>query len=209
MHMTAASQIASAGASDCPSVLLVHADQRRGADFEARMRNSCGDCRIAVLPPRVEARPSIPGDVDVVLVPLDGGMEAVVFAAALTFERPWLRPVFIGNRSSYPEAEALHSLGARYVTSEPEVWRWLPGALLPLSRHARASRLLLDAEQAIPPPPPAAGADTSLPLAFAEQRFREAYLRTALAGAGSHKAAALVAGVPYATLRSMTEKLQV
>jgi hypothetical protein len=187
----------------------VHPDGRQGADLAARLRKLCGPCRIVVLPPQREARALAPDDVEVMVVPLGKGVDSVAFAASLLPERPWVHAVFISDGDSYPEAEALRCLGARYLVRDPEVWSWLPAALAALGRHARASRALAEAERAIPPPPRAANAASVLPLASAEQRFREAYLRVVLAGAGSHKAAAQIAGVPYTTLRSMLEKLHI
>ena len=174
----------------------------------ARVRQLCAGCSLVVVPPTEEARGLVPRECEVMLVALGHGVATLAFAVSLLPEQPWLHPVFVSDGGLCPEAEALRCLGSKYVLPASQLWSWLALAIGPLSAHARALRSLAEAERAIPPPPASPLVpEPALPLPQAEQRFRETYLRVVLARAQSQKAAALVAGVPYTTLRSMVEKL--
>jgi hypothetical protein len=71
--------------------------------------------------------------------------------------------------------------------------------------------MLLAAARNIPPIPPFEGRhpDRIEPLPAAEQRFREAYLRTLLAPGRDRETVARLAGVPYRTLCQMIRKLDI
>jgi hypothetical protein len=174
----------------------------------ARVLSIDSVARVLVVPPDDRAWGMLPAESEVLLVDITHGAQTVGFAASVLARLPTAHAVFVTDGRLRPEAEALRGLGAKYLLTDAQVWNWLAQALGPLSRHARARRHVSDAERAIPPIPgwdPTPDPAMSLPMA--EQRFRESYLRCVLSRSHSQKAAALLAGVPYTTLRSMVEKL--
>jgi len=194
--------------AETPIIGIINPDQGGALAMAAQVRLIDVRARVTILSLDERARDDVPQDSEVLLVDVTQGPAIVGFAASVLASRPTAHAVFLTDGRLRPEAEALRGLGAQYVLTHGQVWLWLEQALHPLSRHARARRQLAAAERAIPPAPawdPLPELTLSLPAA--EQRFRESYLRCVLSRSPSQKAAALLAGVPYTTLRSMVEKL--
>lgn len=192
-----------------PSVGILGSDQEDSARMAARLRELRPDSQVSVLSSGDDA-PLACEKLDVLLVALGVGVSKLGFVFSLLPENPWMHTVFMCSGQLCPEVEAVRCLGARYVVAEPEGWSWLEGALLPLTRHSRALRALKAAQVTLPPRLPMEDGSVQAPwlaLPEAEQRFRESYLRGILARARTQREAALLAGIPYTTLRSMIEKL--
>jgi hypothetical protein len=116
--------------------------------------------------------------------------------------------VAITEHANDTAAAALRDFGVDRVVLKDDAIPWLSQALESLGSIARAKRLLRRSRSAIRETPrvdPFEG-PSFLPLAVAEARFREAYLRALMAQTGSRALAAKGAGIPYRTLCYMLER---
>jgi DNA-binding NtrC family response regulator len=137
------------------------------------------------------------------------GNQGLAAGIDLLKEAPGAELAFVVERTDLPEIRAARDIGISRFIRADNLAHYLSTAIEPLARLARARRAHEEAQravQALPAweddPPVAA-----LPLAVAERRFRESYLRASLAQGGGRRATAQLAGVPYTTLCVMLRKL--
>ena len=144
------------------------------------------------------------------------GSEGIALGIELGKQAPSAEMVFLIEDRNDPELRVARDMGITRFVEIRNVATWLAMALEPLARLARAQRDLQEARREV------AGLDiwaaekaypdrdeTSriLPLAVAERRYREAYLRGVMAKADGRRNAARIAGVPYTTFCLMLRKL--
>jgi CheY-like chemotaxis protein len=121
---------------------------------------------------------------------------------------PHVEVIFLADSMESPEARAARDIGLSRIVDVAALPQWLPTALGPLCTIARAGRQLAEARDALNLPQPTASFFRAhLPLAVAEKRYRETYLRACLVQAGSRPGAARLAGVPYSSMVVMLRKL--
>jgi hypothetical protein len=122
---------------------------------------------------------------------------------------PELEIVFVVDEAGAPEAQAAWDLGWERLVAADSLEEWLAQGLKPLANLVRLKRRVtlahhevqrLSAGNVVPSVAP-------LPLAVAERRYRETFLRSKLAMAGERREAARLAGVPYTTFCVMLRKL--
>jgi len=117
--------------------------------------------------------------------------------------------VLIVDDPGAPEVQVAFDAGCARVVRSDGLGAWLDRGLLALGQLVRAERRAAlaraEAEELaagnVPPAP------SALPLAVAERRYREAYLRAKLAQACGRREAAALAGIPYTTFCVMLRKL--
>jgi DNA-binding NarL/FixJ family response regulator len=147
---------------------------------------------------------------DVLLVDLlFGGSEGIALGLDLVKKVPHAELVFVVRDRSAPEVRAAVDLGITRFLEASELPQWFDLALDRLARLARAQRMLDEARRSVGELTWWRGEAPSspLPLAVAERRYREAFLRANLAKAGGRRMAAKMAGVPYTTFCMMLRKL--
>ena len=117
-----------------------------------------------------------------------------------------------------PSFHALGAAGVRCYSDIEEAVRSLSRCHAPLRRRARARRAFADATHELERLKSDTvnaherrdlGMPLPQPLAVAETKYREAYVRAVLALAGTRHAAARLAGVPYRTFCLMIRKLAI
>jgi DNA-binding NarL/FixJ family response regulator len=146
---------------------------------------------------------------------LFAGGRGVALAIELKRLSGGLEAVLVVEDVQAPEVEIAFGAGCGRLVHSDGLTAWLDGALRALARLVTAERQLAAARRAaeeladgnvLPSSVPSC-VSTALPLAVAERRHREAYLRAALAQAGSRREAAALAGIPYTTFCVMLRKL--
>jgi CheY-like chemotaxis protein len=193
-----------------PTVLLVEAGAPRAAAFKAWAASN-GGVRLFVAPTSSAAFAIATREQpEVAVVDLmfrDG--RAVALALELRSLAPDLEVVFVVDDSGAPEAQAAWDLGWQRLVDPDSIEGWLERGLKPLATLVRLKRQVtlarheaerLSAGTVVPTVAP-------LPLAVAERRYRETFLRSKLAMAGERREAARLAGVPYTTFCVMLRKL--
>jgi hypothetical protein len=137
------------------------------------------------------------------------GSKGIALGVELARIAPRAQVVFLVDDTRAAEVRAARDLGIIRFVELQDVRRWLNEALGPLARLARAERRLDEARRAVESLSfeRSRAVEPGLPLAVAERRYREAYLRVTLAGAGGRRMAARLAGVPYTTFCMMLRKL--
>jgi hypothetical protein len=144
------------------------------------------------------------------------GSEGIALGIALGKQAPSAEMVFLIDNRNDPELRVARDMGITRFVEIRNVESWLAMALEPLARLARAQRELQEARREVSGldiwKTDKGGAerdDTTriLPLAVAERRYREAYLRGVMAKADGRRNAARIAGVPYTTFCLMLRKL--
>jgi len=148
---------------------------------------------------------------DVALIDISVTAEASLDQAVALFAYdPSTEIAFFCERHATVETSALASLGVRLIESASFL-DWVPVAVPALIDLARARRAMRFAETRVPALPgataEASGRRELLPLPVAETRFRESYIRSILASAGSRSEAAELAGVPYRTFCNILRSL--
>jgi hypothetical protein len=104
-------------------------------------------------------------------------------------------------------AQALREFGVGRVLAQDLAPQWLADSLAPLASIAFAKRLLRQSHALLGTMNPMTPmGNEALPLAVAEARFREAYLRALMASTSSRHEAAARARVPYRTLCYMLDR---
>jgi hypothetical protein len=104
-------------------------------------------------------------------------------------------------------AMCLKALGVPRTLPMDRAHEWLDSALVPLATISRARRSMAQAAGLLPRVPAETAASSKVvPLRLAEGSFRESYLRSVLAIAGSRRRAARLAQVPYRTFNEMVRK---
>jgi DNA-binding NtrC family response regulator len=137
-----------------------------------------------------------------------GESEGVALAIDLLKESPGAEVVFLVEGLDMPEVRAARDVGMSRFVPTAELACYLSVAALPLARLARARRTLDDAQRDVARLPASGESRGSpLPLAVAERRYRESYLRATLAKGGGRREAARLTGVPYTTFCVMLRKL--
>ena len=151
--------------------------------------------------------------IDVALIRLGvESCEGLLCGTVLARRAPWVPVLFwIAGENTGVQAQVAAALGIKRLIHEDELLLWLPGAVGPLARYARARREVEEAEAGLPPMPAGAAPAGAVPepLRQAEQTFRELYLRALLARSTTRQEAATRAGLPYTTLVSMLKKLRI
>jgi hypothetical protein len=187
-------------------VLLVDTSPSRRAALDGRL-GRLGFLVVDAEPGSPPQRPSCP--VDIALIQLAGDeLDSFAEANELLLVDSSTEMLFFADRDG-PEIAIARGLGIERIIASEDLVEWVAGAARFLVQRARARRLLLEAERNIPELPPigAPRSPAPLPLARAEQLFREAYLRRLLAPGATREAVAQAAGVPYRTLCQMIRKL--
>jgi DNA-binding NtrC family response regulator len=145
--------------------------------------------------------------VDVLL----GEGEGIGLAIDLLKTSPGAEVIFVIDDLDAPEVRAARDVGISRFVETGDLADYLAVAAGPLARLARARRTLEEAQRAVEKLPSwsaaAEPANGALPLAVAERRYRESYLRASLAKGGGRRAAARLTGVPYTTFCVMLRKL--
>jgi hypothetical protein len=140
-----------------------------------------------------------------------GETEGIAAAIEVLGVSPGTEAVFVVETLGVPEVRAARDVGISRFVQIADLPDYLAVAVAPLARLARARRTLMDAEQEVDRLPtwstPAETGGGALPLAVAERRYRESYLRANLARGGDRRAAARLTGVPYTTFCVMLRKL--
>jgi DNA-binding NtrC family response regulator len=137
------------------------------------------------------------------------GSEGVALAIDLLKQAPGAEVVFVVEALDDPEVRAARAVGISRFVRTPDLDRYLETAVPALAELARARRMLERAERAVQSLPSWSeqGETSAVPLAVAERRYRESYLRATLARGGGRREAARLTGVPYTTLCVMLRKL--
>jgi hypothetical protein len=149
--------------------------------------------------------------VDVALIRLGHPeLDALAEAGRLLRRDPAIEIVFFSDGEGIDSTIA-EALGLNRIVPADKLVDWLRLAGPHLVCQTQARRLLLAAARNIPPIPPFAARlpDRIEPLPAAEQRFREAYLRSLLGRGRDRETVARMAGVPYRTLCQMIRKLDI
>jgi hypothetical protein len=137
---------------------------------------------------------------------------ALEWSLSLLRRRPAAELVLFCDDADAPEVLALRSLGCAGLVVGPTARDWILAALPALVRVGEARRRLQRWQSELPALPAANGPQpmsaTPIPLAVAEGRFRESYIRGVLARAGNRGDAARLAGVPYRTFCKILQKLE-
>jgi CheY-like chemotaxis protein len=142
-----------------------------------------------------------------------GDGEGIALAIELLGISPGAEVVFLVETLEAPEVRAARDVGVSRFVQSIDLPGYLAMAVAPLARLARARRTLAEAQReverlpALPPADPIESSGGGLPLAVAERRYRESYLRATLAKGGGRRAAARLTGVPYTTFCVMLRKL--
>jgi len=185
-------------------VLLLDTDPARGAALDGRLGRF--GLRLIHVDSRSAPRP-LQRPVDVAIVELGADrFDALARAYDQLLVDQATEVLFCAERDG-PEVAIARGLGIDRIVPCDDLGDWLADAAPHLVKCARASRTLLEAERHIPPIPRFDSPSSTLPLATAEQRFREAYLRRLLVPGATREAVARAAGVPYRTLCQMLRKL--
>jgi hypothetical protein len=148
---------------------------------------------------------------DVALIRLGhADVDALAEAGRLLHRDPAIEIVFFSDGEGI-DLTIAEALGLNRIVPADKLVEWLRVAGPHLVCQTQARRMLLAAARNIPPIPPFEGRhpDRIEPLPAAEQRFREAYLRTLLAPGRDRETVARLAGVPYRTLCQMIRKLDI
>ena len=198
------------------SILVVDAAEvrvsaiKRWARTHAWLRPIFTTSAAAAIAIASEAHPEIA----IVDLLFDGG-RGVALAIELKRLSPGLEAVLVVEDAKAPEVEVAFGAGCGRLVRSDGLTAWLDAALRALARLAASERQLTAARRAaqelaggnVVPASVPSSVSTSLPLAVAERRHREAYLRAALAQTGSRREAAALAGIPYTTFCVMLRKL--
>jgi len=148
---------------------------------------------------------------DVALIRLGRAeIDALAEAGRLLRRDPAIEIVFFSDGDGI-DLTIAEALGLHRIVPTDRLVEWLRVAGPHLVCRTQARRLLLAAERCIPPIPPLTAGRAQLvqPLLAAEQKFREAYLRSLLAPGCDRETVARLAGVPYRTLCQMIRKLDI
>jgi DNA-binding NtrC family response regulator len=147
-------------------------------------------------------------EVFVVDLLFEGG-KGVATGIELLAASPGGETVFVVESLDLPEMHAARDVGVTRFVQTADLPRYLSLAVVPLARLARARRAHDEAQRVVDALPSWSeqAAPSTMPLAVAERRFRESYLRASLAKGGDRRATAHLAGVPYTTLCVMLRKL--
>jgi len=190
-------------------LLLIDTPDALSGDFPFSIER-LGIGVLSVQPP--ESEPA--GDdrpADVALIRLGhAALDALAEAERLLRRDPAIEIVFFSDGEGI-DLTIAEALGLNRIVPADKLVEWLRVAGPHLVCQAQARRLLLAAARNIPPIPPFEGRhpDRIEPLPAAEQRFREAYLRSLLAPGRDRETVARLAGVPYRTLCQMIRKLDI
>jgi len=163
---------------------------------------------LSVQPPESE---SVADEPDVALIRLGHPeLDALAEAGRLLRRDSAMEIVFFSDGEGIDSTIA-EALGLNRIVPADKLVEWLRLAGPHLVCQTQARRLLLAAARNIPPIPPFAARlpDRIEPLPAAEQRFREAYLRSLLDRGRDRETVARLAGVPYRTLCQMIRKLNI
>jgi CheY-like chemotaxis protein len=132
----------------------------------------------------------------------------VALAIELGRLSPTTEVVLVVEDPGAPEVQVAFDSGCTRLVRADGLVNWLGKGLLPLARAVRAERQLALARRQAEEL--AAGdvrpSQSGLPLAVAERRYREAYLRSKLAQTGGRREAAALSGIPYTTFCVMLRK---
>jgi hypothetical protein len=148
---------------------------------------------------------------DVALIRLGHAeLDALAEAGRLLRRDPAIEIVFFSDGEGM-DLTIAEALGLNRIVPADKLVDWLRVAGPHLVCQTQARRVLLTAARNIPPIPPFADKlpDRIEPLPAAEQRFREAYLRSLLDRGRDRETVARLAGVPYRTLCQMIRKLNI
>jgi DNA-binding NarL/FixJ family response regulator len=207
----------SAGAGSDPFRVLLASGTPETTEAVSRGLQACPDCDVQVAETEEdahricrEARPEV-----LLLDLLIHGSEGIALGIELGKQAPSAEVVFLVEDHNDPELRVAKDMGISRFVEVRDVEGWLAAALEPLARMARAERELQEARRRVAAldiwkiEAPAERPETTriLPLAVAEQRYREAYLRGVMARADGRRNAARIAGVPYTTFCLMLRKL--
>jgi len=165
---------------------------------------------LSVQPPRSEpAAGEAPPDVALIRLG-HPELDALAEAGRLLRRDPAIEIVFFSDGEGI-DLTIAEALGLHRVVPVDKLVEWLRVAGPHLVCRTQARRLLLAAERNIPPIPPltAERPHHVQPLLAAEQKFREAYLRSLIAPGCDRETVARLAGVPYRTLCQMIRKLDI
>jgi CheY-like chemotaxis protein len=149
---------------------------------------------------------------EVLLVDVQLGQgEGIAAAIELLGVSPGAETVFVAETLDAPEVRAARDVGVSRFVQAADLAGYLAVAVAPLARLARARRTLAEAQREVERLPswstPAETSGGGIPLAVAERRYRESYLRATLAKGGGRRVAARLTGVPYTTFCVMLRKL--
>jgi DNA-binding response OmpR family regulator len=210
--------VISSDAPDEPFRVLLASGTPETTEAVNRGLQECPSCDVAIAETEDDARQLCrEAKPEVLLIDLlVHGSEGIALGIELGKQAPSAEMVFLIEDRNDPELRVARDMGITRFVEIRNVAQWLAMALEPLARLARAQRDLQEARREVAgldiwkTDKPFADRDETtriLPLAVAERRYREAYLRGVMAKADGRRNAARIAGVPYTTFCLMLRKL--